>query len=69
MLAYTLLLAFNPFTAFDVPPIVLRFAMAAGYLLCAVYAGLAWRLKRRAAMTVNLSVFVMLAVALVWLLD
>ncbi len=69
MLAYTLFLAFDFFAAIDVPQIVLRGTMAAGYLLCAVYAGLAWRLKRRAAMTVNLSVFVMLAVALVGLLD
>ena len=59
-----MLLAFDPFTAFDVPEIAIWAPVAAGYVLCGLYAVRAWRRKRWAAVAVNLSVFAMLAAAL-----
>ena len=64
MLSYTLLLAFDPFTAFDVPEIAIWVPVAAGYVLCGLYAVRAWRRKRWAALLTNLSVFAMFAAAL-----
>ncbi len=69
MLSFTLLLAFDPFTAFDVPEIALWVPLAAGYVLSALYAVRAWRRKRWAAVLTNLSVLAMLAVALLGALD
>ncbi len=69
MLSFTLLLAFDPFTAFDVPEIAMWVPVAAGYVLSALYAVRAWRRKRWAALLVNLSVLAMLVVALLGLLE